>query len=76
MEFEILGKIRNAETIVSGHGIYIRRYLERTYGKGRWRKLKGEATVKLPDGTVYDAEVHWFKAHGIGHKDFKIKRLL
>jgi hypothetical protein len=74
MEFEILGEINDIETIATGRGVYIRRYLERAYGKGRWRKRKGIATVRLADGTVNEAEIHWFEAHGIGRKDFKIKR--
>jgi len=74
--FEILGEIRNVETIAAGRGVYIRRHLERTYGPGRWRKTKGTATVRLADGTVCDAEIHWFEAHGIGRKDFKIKRTI
>ena len=76
MEFEILGEIRDIETIATGQGVYIRRYLDRMYGKGRWRKRKGRATVRLADGTVEEAEIHWFEAHGIGRKDFKIKRIL
>lgn len=74
MEFEILGEIQDAETIASGRGVFIRRYLERTYGKGRWRKMKGRATVRLADGSVSEAEIHWFEAHGVGRRDFKIKR--
>jgi hypothetical protein len=76
MEFEILGEIRDIETIATGRGVYIRRYLDRTYGKGRWRKRKGRAIVRLADGTVGEAEIHWFEAHGVGRKDFKIKRIL
>lgn len=76
MEFELLGEIKDIETIATGRGVYIRSYLERTYGKGRWRKRKGSATVRLADGTVDEAEIHWFEAHGIGRKDFKIKRIL
>lgn len=76
MEFKILGTIRDIETIATGRGVNIRRYLDRTYGKGRWRKRKGRATVQLADGTIYEAEIHWFEAHGIGRKDFKIKRIL
>jgi hypothetical protein len=76
MEFAILSEIRDIETIATGHGVYNRRYLQRTYGKGRWRKRKGIATVRLADGTVCEAEIHWFEAHGIGRKDFKIKREL
>jgi hypothetical protein len=75
-EFEILGEIRDIETIATGRSVYIRRYLERAYGKGRWRKMKGVATVQLADGTDCDAEIHWFEAHGIGRKDFKIKRVI
>ena len=74
--FEILSEIRDIKTIATGRGVYIRRYLERTYGKGRWRKLKGIATVQLSDGTICEAEIHWFEAHGLGRKDFKIKRVI
>lgn len=76
MEFKLLGELRDIETIATGRGVYIRRYLDRTYGKGRWRKRKGRATVQLADGTIREAEIHWFEAHGIGRKDFKIKRVL
>jgi len=74
--FKIIGEIRDIETIASGRGVYVRRYLERTYGRGRWRKMKGIATVELPDGTICEAEIHWYEAHGIGRKDFKIKRMI
>ena len=76
MTFEILSEIRDIETIAKGKGVFIRKYLERAYGKGRWRKMKGMATVRLADGRVCDAEVHRFEAHGIGKKDFKVKREL
>ena len=76
MEFEILGEIRDIEPIATGQGVYIRRYLERTYGKGRWRKMKGISTVRLADGTICETEIHWFEAHGIGRKDFKIKGVI
>ena len=76
LEFEILGGIEDIEIIAAGQGVYIRRYLERTYGKGRWRKMKGIATIQLADGVVCKAEIHWFEAHGIGRKDFKIKRMI
>jgi hypothetical protein len=76
MEFKIHGEIRDIETIAVGRGVYVRRYLERTYGKGRWRKMKGIATVQLADGTLCEAEIHWFEAHGLGRKDFKVKRVI
>jgi len=76
IQFEIVGEISDIETIAVGRGVYIRRYLERTYGKGHWRKMKGIGTVKLADATICEAEIHWFEAHGIGRKDFKIKRVI
>ena len=76
MELEILSKIEGVETIATGRGVHIRRYLDRTYGAGRWRKMKGVATVRLADGTVCRAEIPWFEAHGMGQKDFKLKRVI
>jgi hypothetical protein len=74
--FRILSEISDIETIAAGRAVYIRHYLERTYGAGRWRKMKGRATVQLSDGTVCEAEIHWYEAHGIGRKDYKIKRVI
>jgi len=74
--FEILDEIRDIETIATGRGVYIRRHLDRTYGRGRWRKMKGVATVRLASGMICKAEIHWFEAHGRGRKDFKIKKVL
>jgi hypothetical protein len=76
VKFEVLGEIRAVETIASGHGIHILSRLVRLYGRGNWRKVKGFATVRLDDGTVAEAELHWFEAHGIGRRKMKIKRLL
>jgi len=76
MAFDILDKITAIETIAAGQGVYIKGYLERTYGKGRWRKMRGFATVRLSDGTICDAEIHWFEAHGVGRRDFKIKKVI
>lgn len=58
-QIEIVGEISDIETIAEGRGVYIRRYLERTYGKGRWRKMKGIGTVQLADATICEAEIHW-----------------
>jgi hypothetical protein len=74
--FDILDTITAIETIAAGQGVYIRHYLDRTYGKGRWRKMKGFATVRLSDGTICSAEIHWFEAHGLGRRDFKIKKVI
>jgi hypothetical protein len=76
MELEILSEIANIETIATGRGVHIRRYLDRSYGKGHWRKMKGIATVRQADGIICQAEIHWFEAHGIGRKDFKIKKVI
>ena len=46
------------------------------YGFGHWRKRKGIADVRLPDGAVVTAELHWYEATGIGRKVFKIKQIL
>lgn len=76
MEFEIIGPITEIETIAIGRSIRELPRLRRIYGPGRWRKRKGIATVRLADGTVCRAEIHWYEAHGIGKKEFKIKRIL
>ncbi len=73
MDFEIIGRIRDVETIATGRTIRQLGRLRRRHGKGEWRKRKGIATVRLRDGTVHKAEVHWYEAHGIGRREFKIK---
>jgi hypothetical protein len=50
--------------------------LNRIYGRGRWRKRKGRATIRLSDGTERIAELHWYEASGIGRKEYKIKQYL
>jgi hypothetical protein len=74
VKFEIVGEISTIETIARGRGVHTRRYLNRTYGRGNWRKMKGVASVRTLDGPLRRAEVHWYEAHGIGRRDFKIKR--
>ena len=74
--FEILGEIQATEVIASGHGIRDLAQLQKRFGGGNWRKMKGFATVRLEDGTIAEAEVHWYEAHGIGKRWFKIKRYL
>lgn len=73
MDFAILGLVRKVETIATGPGIRQLRRLRRQYGKGRWRKRKGVARVRLQDGAVHTAEIHWYEAHGIGPREMKIK---
>jgi hypothetical protein len=74
MKFEIVGRIANVEVIASGSGVRVRRFLRKAYGAGRWRKLKGIATVRLPNGALRRVEIHWYEAHGIGRKDVRIKK--
>ncbi|MCC6569291.1 MAG: hypothetical protein IT315_08640 [Anaerolineales bacterium] len=75
-EIEVISEITDIETIAIGHSIRELNRLQRMYGRGRWRKLKGVATVRLPDGTIRLAQIHWYEAHGIGRYDFKVKRVL
>lgn len=72
----MIGDIVEIETFAVGRGIRERRRLERRFGKGRWRKRKGRARVRLADGTIREAELHWYEATGIGRKELKIKRYL
>jgi hypothetical protein len=74
--FEILGEISNIETFATGAGIRERTRLRRIYGRGRWRKRKGVARIRLPDGSIHQAELHWYEASGIGRREFTIKYLL
>jgi len=76
MFFEICGKLADIETIAIGESIRELPRLRKFYGRGRWRKRKGFAEVKLPNGTIRTAEVHWYEASGIGKKEFKIKRFV
>lgn len=76
MEFEVIGEITAVETIDAGSSIREIDRLRKVYGTGRWRKMKGIATVRLPDDTLREAEIHWYESHGIGKREFKIKRLL
>jgi len=76
MDFEIVGEIAVVETIAAGKGIRDLRRLRRSYGKGRWRKMKGTARIRLMTGRVRLAELHWYEAHGIGKKEIKRKRYL
>jgi hypothetical protein len=50
--------------------------LRREFGAGRWRKLKGVATVSLLNGRIRKVELHWYEAHGIAKRKLKIKRYL
>ena len=74
--FEIISELSSIETIAAGRNIRDLSRLMKMHGEGHWRKLKGIALVRLPSGRVRRAELHWYEAHGIGKRDFKIKRYL
>jgi hypothetical protein len=73
MEFEIVSEISDVETIAVGAGVRDRARLRKQYGRGRWRKLKGVAKVRVKSGRIRLAEIHWYEAHGIGKREFKLK---
>jgi hypothetical protein len=76
VRFEILSEIVEVQIIATGREIRDLRRLQRLYGKGRWRKMKGVATIRLASGRIRQAELHWYEAHGIGKRELKRKRNL
>ena len=76
MHFEIVGEITDVEIIATGRGIRRLNQLRKRHGGRRWRKLKGNATVRLMNGSLRRAEIHWYEAHSVGRKGLKIKRFL
>jgi hypothetical protein len=74
--FQLVGPIFEVEAIAVVRGIRELRRLRKLYGKGRWRKMKGRALIRLPTGRVRLAELHWYEAHGIGRRLLKRKRYL
>lgn len=76
MSFEVLGEITDVQTTATGNAIRGFARLQKQYGKGRWRKLKGVALVRLASGRIRRAELHWYEAHGIGKREMKRKRYL
>ena len=76
MYFKIIGELSSVETIAVGSAIRELRRLRKTYGTARWKKRKGIAQVRLADGAVCRAEIHWYEAHGKGCQEYKIKRII
>jgi len=76
VKFEIIDEIREIEIIAIDSSIRDLAYLQKIYGHGRWRKLKGFAQIRLSNGNIRHVELHWYEAHGIGKRDIKIKRYL
>ena len=76
MHFEIISDIEDVQVIAIGGRIRDIMRIRRLYGSARWRKLKGIATVRLQNGRICRAEVHWYEVHGKGKKKMKIKRIM
>ena len=76
MHFTIVGELTQVETFATGSGIREVARRRKLYGRGRLRKRKGVAKVSLEDGSIHDAEIHWYEATGIGKKEFKIKQFV
>ena len=75
MWFELLGSITDIETIAAGNSIREVDRLRKRYGAGRWRKRKGFGKIRLGDGTICEAELHWYEAHGIGKREIRVKHV-
>lgn len=76
MHFEIIDEIKHSEIIAVGGKIYEIMRLQKQFGVGKWRKMKGIANIRLQNGKIRKVELHWYEAHGIGKKKMKIKRFL
>ena len=74
--FEVVGEVTDIQVIASGRGINRLKHLRKRHGGRRWRKLKGNAMVRLNNGALRRAEIHWYEAHGVGKRGLKIKRFL
>ena len=76
MYFQIIDEIKHKEVVAIGKSIREISRLRKIYGDGKWRKMKGITRVRLSDKTICGVEIHWYEAHGIGKKEFKIKRII
>jgi len=75
-KFEIVGPIRAVQVIASNTSIRSKGVLNERFGRGRWRKMKGVATVRFINGRIATADLHWYEAHGVGRRGWKVKREL
>lgn len=76
MNFEVISEISDIEIIAIQHAIRELSRLHKRFGRGRWRKMKGIALIRFENGEICEAELHWYEAHGIGRKEFKIKQII
>ncbi len=73
MDFEIAGPIRRAASLDTGSEAEQRARLRRAHGRGAWRKRSALAKVRLRDGSLHEAVVHWYAAEGAGRREMKLK---
>jgi len=76
VSFEIISEVTNIEIIAVEKSIREIERLHRDYGNGRWRKMKGIATVRRDNGSIKVVELHWYEEGSIGKREIKIKRNL
>jgi len=74
--FRIIGEVTNIRLIAKGRAIRELSRLQKFYGKGKWRKLKGYAIIELGNSQNWRAEIHWYECHGIGKREMKVKTIL
>ena len=74
--FALLSEVTGVESIAVNLSIRERKSPIKRFGGRRWRKLKGEARVRFPNGETRQAELHWYEAHGVGRRKMKVKRVL
>ena len=73
--FQVIGPVSDVRVVAVNRGIRELQRLRKLFGKGRWRKLKGTASVRFANGMTFRAELHWYEAHGIGRRKMKVKQL-
>ena len=72
MDFEIVSEIAEIETI-AGQGSSRPQSSSKVLWWYSLAQAKGVAQVRLANGTIRLAEVHWYEAHGVGKREFKLK---
>ena len=74
MDFELVGDLTNVQTIA------VNLWMPSTTGSradmvvSGGADFKGVGYVRLVNGHVRLAEVHWYEAHGVGRRKMKIKQ--
>lgn len=76
MDFDIVIIPKIPTVIASGHGIRNLKDLKESYGGKNWKKVKGICTIRLINGSLAQAEIHWYVCHGVGNIGFVFKRLV